>query len=380
MELSNSRYKGATINHTLPNQWNVIKKRKKINDAMSRERFGYICLGSNLRLKYSNQHINSNYSNNNITTNPINEYSGKNYRNSTLHNMTTRSMRQKYVPSIQQETQNNSGEFDDDNEYISNWIVKDNNIEYGNVYQNDYSQYLQRLEYDIDARNNYESESESEQQNEIEEKTQINDNDVYNPQTDIKYEYNKQEYDDISEPECDILSESSMDSNDYRIAMQLEKDMNVYNEKTDGLYEKITDEDRKRDKAAEKENEMETEMEEQERKSYGHNRFEAPPVSFRKPHRFRPGTVALREIRRYQKSWKMLISKNEFEKCIGSIVYKSYPHNIKWQESAIYALQQGVESYAVDLFEASNLCAIHAKRVNICPHDVQMATRLRHEY
>ena len=71
----------------------------------------------------------------------------------------------------------------------------------------------------------------------------------------------------------------------------------------------------------------------------------------KKPHRFRPGTVALREIRKYQKSTELLIRKLQF------------------QSSAVGALQEAAEAYLVGLFEDTNLCAIIAKRVTIMPKD-----------
>ncbi|KAL0561895.1 hypothetical protein IC582_002340 [Cucumis melo] len=74
----------------------------------------------------------------------------------------------------------------------------------------------------------------------------------------------------------------------------------------------------------------------------------------KKPHRFRPGTVALREIRKYQKSTELLIR-------------------------AVAALQEAAEAYLVGLFEDTNLCAIHAKRVTIMPKDIQLARRIRGE-
>ncbi|VCX30734.1 unnamed protein product [Gulo gulo] len=65
----------------------------------------------------------------------------------------------------------------------------------------------------------------------------------------------------------------------------------------------------------------------------------------KKPHRYRPGTVALRDLR--------------------------------FQSSAVMALQEASEAYLVGLFEDTNLCAIHAKRVTIMPKDIQLARRIR---
>src|ERR1043166_1878610 len=84
----------------------------------------------------------------------------------------------------------------------------------------------------------------------------------------------------------------------------------------------------------------------------------------KKPHRYRPGTVALREIRRYQKSTELLIRKPPFQRLVREIA-QDFKSDLRFQSSAIGALQESVEAYLVSLFEDTNLCAIHAKRVTI---------------
>ncbi|KAH8156473.1 hypothetical protein CIB48_g11775 [Xylaria polymorpha] len=84
----------------------------------------------------------------------------------------------------------------------------------------------------------------------------------------------------------------------------------------------------------------------------------------KKPHRYKPGTVALREIRRYQKSTELLIRKLPFQRLVREIA-QDFKSDLRFQSSAIGALQESVESYLVSLFEDTNLCAIHAKRVTI---------------
>ncbi|XP_021551229.1 histone H3.3A-like [Neomonachus schauinslandi] len=90
----------------------------------------------------------------------------------------------------------------------------------------------------------------------------------------------------------------------------------------------------------------------------------------KKPNRYRPGTVALREIRRYQKSTE-LICKLPFQRLVREIV-QEFKTDLRFQSAAIGALQVG-------LFEDTNLCAIHAKRVTIMPKDIQLARRIRGE-
>ncbi|KAL3892472.1 hypothetical protein ACJMK2_004675 [Sinanodonta woodiana] len=85
----------------------------------------------------------------------------------------------------------------------------------------------------------------------------------------------------------------------------------------------------------------------------------------KKPHRYRPGTVALREIRRYQKSTELLIRKLPFQRLVREIA-QDFKTDLR-------------EAYLVGLFEDTNLCAIHAKRVTIMPKDIQLARRIRGE-
>ena len=84
----------------------------------------------------------------------------------------------------------------------------------------------------------------------------------------------------------------------------------------------------------------------------------------KKPHRYRPGTVALREIRRYQKSTELLIRKLPFQRLVREIA-QDFKTDLRFQSSAVMALQEASEAYLVGLFEDTNLCAIHAKRVTI---------------
>ena len=94
--------------------------------------------------------------------------------------------------------------------------------------------------------------------------------------------------------------------------------------------------------------------------------------------RYRPGTVALREIRRYQKSTDLLIRKLPFQRLVREIA-QDYKTDLRFQSLAVLALQEASEAYLVALFEGANLCAIHAKRVTIMPKDIRLSRRIRGE-
>ena len=100
-----------------------------------------------------------------------------------------------------------------------------------------------------------------------------------------------------------------------------------------------------------------------------------------KPKRYRPGTVALWEIRRYQQSTELLIRRAPFDHLIRELVQDLWHggHELRILPAAIMALQEVAEVYLVLLFEDTNLCAIHAKCVTIMPKDIQLAWRIHGE-
>ena len=95
----------------------------------------------------------------------------------------------------------------------------------------------------------------------------------------------------------------------------------------------------------------------------------------KKPHRFRPGTVALREIRRYQKSYDLLIRKLPFQRLVKEVA-QSIKHDLRFQSVAILALQEAAEDYLVRMFEQVNHCAIHGGRVTIQVKDILLWRRM----
>jgi len=98
----------------------------------------------------------------------------------------------------------------------------------------------------------------------------------------------------------------------------------------------------------------------------------------KKKHRYRPGTVALREIRQYRKTTELLIRKLPFQRLVREVC-QDFHKDLRLQSSALLALQEAAEAYLVGLFEDTNLAAIHAKRVTIMPKDMQLARRIRGE-
>ena len=111
----------------------------------------------------------------------------------------------------------------------------------------------------------------------------------------------------------------------------------------------------------------------------------APTGGVKKHYRYRPGTVALKQIRRYQKTTELLIRKLPFQclvreiACDTDVIRSPLCGKVRFQSAAIMVLQEASEAYLVGLFEDSNLCAIHAKRVTIMPKDIQLARRIRGE-
>ncbi|EGX50245.1 centromeric DNA-binding histone H3-like protein cse4 [Orbilia oligospora] len=111
------------------------------------------------------------------------------------------------------------------------------------------------------------------------------------------------------------------------------------------------------------------------------------PLPPRKSHKFKPGTVALREIRKYQKSTDLLLRKLPFSRLVREICadqidivntqFQRSNESMRWQSQALLALQEAAEAFMVHLFEDANLCAIHAKRVTIMQKDIQLARRIR---
>lgn len=94
--------------------------------------------------------------------------------------------------------------------------------------------------------------------------------------------------------------------------------------------------------------------------------------------RFRPGSLAIREIRRFQKSTNLLIRKLPFQRLVREIG-QFLKVNLRFQKSALLALQEASEAYLVELFQDTKFCALHAKRITIKAKDMLLVRRIRGE-
>lgn len=95
-------------------------------------------------------------------------------------------------------------------------------------------------------------------------------------------------------------------------------------------------------------------------------------------HRYRPGQVALREIRKFQKSTDLLIRKLPFQRLVAEIARSIVP-DIRFQSTAVLAIQEAAEAFLIGLFEDVNVCALHAKRTTITLKDMRLAQCIRGE-
>lgn len=98
----------------------------------------------------------------------------------------------------------------------------------------------------------------------------------------------------------------------------------------------------------------------------------------RPPHqpRYRPGTKALRDIRKFQRTTDLLIHKLPFQRLVREVAFE-IKRDLRFQPAAMEVLQHAVEDYVVQLFRDCVLCAVHAKRVTVTPKDLRLALRIR---
>ena len=110
----------------------------------------------------------------------------------------------------------------------------------------------------------------------------------------------------------------------------------------------------------------------------GSKKVKAPRAAGKKQRRYRPGTVALRQIRKFQKGVDTLIRKAPFQRLVRELA-AAQKDGLRWQSAAVAATQEATESYVIGVLSDTNLCALHARRVTIMPRDIHLARRLRGE-
>ena len=105
-------------------------------------------------------------------------------------------------------------------------------------------------------------------------------------------------------------------------------------------------------------------------------RANAPCPPVKKPYRYRAGTVALREIRRYQKTTELLLRKLPFMRLVREVA-QDFRSDCRFQSVAILILQEASEQYLTGVMEETQLCAIHAKRITIMKADMDLVRKIR---
>ena len=93
------------------------------------------------------------------------------------------------------------------------------------------------------------------------------------------------------------------------------------------------------------------------------------PAGEKTPSRYRPGSLALQEVRYYQERSNLIIRKLPFQRLVREIA-QAFKQDVRFRSASLMALQEACEAYLIHLFEDTNLCAIHAKRVTIMPKDI----------
>lgn len=111
----------------------------------------------------------------------------------------------------------------------------------------------------------------------------------------------------------------------------------------------------------------------------GSKRKTAPTVATKKPHRYRPGTVALREVRKFQKSTRTLLPSLPFARLVREIAKEIHQDKFHWQENAILGCQETLESYLTCLFAKANDVAMSGKRLTVNPKDFDLVKSIRSE-
>lgn len=92
--------------------------------------------------------------------------------------------------------------------------------------------------------------------------------------------------------------------------------------------------------------------------------------------KFRPGAIALREIRKYQKSTDLLIRKRPFQRLVRQLT--SFNDSLRFQSAALVIFQEAAENFLTCLLEDAYRCAVHAKRVTLLPRDIVLVYKIKY--
>nr|AJO61176.1 CenH3 [Lathyrus clymenum]AKA94118.1 centromere-specific variant of histone H3 [Lathyrus clymenum] len=111
-------------------------------------------------------------------------------------------------------------------------------------------------------------------------------------------------------------------------------------------------------------------------KQFPPSKFAARNNHEKKKRRVKPGTVALREIRKFQKDVKLLIPYAPFVRCVREITTQFSSLVTRWTPEALISLQEAAEDDLIRMFEAGMLCAIHARRITLIKKDIELTRRL----
>lgn len=92
--------------------------------------------------------------------------------------------------------------------------------------------------------------------------------------------------------------------------------------------------------------------------------------------RFKPGSLALKEIRKYQKSSELLIRKRPFQRLVRHLSASS--ESLRFQSAALVIFQEALENFLTGLLEDAYRCALHAKRVTLLPRDIVLIYKIKY--
>ena len=95
----------------------------------------------------------------------------------------------------------------------------------------------------------------------------------------------------------------------------------------------------------------------------------------RKPHRWKSGTVALREMRRYQKETRLLIPKAPLQRIIRDLA-REHKDDVRFSKEALYEIHEYIEAALTKMFDKSNLLCLHSKRKTVSGKDFNMARKI----